>query len=250
MTGTVARRVLVLLAALAVMAVTARLGVWQLDRAAQKEALQDRIEQQAGAPALPAEALARDPAAAAAQHYRRITLRGTWLAAQTVYLDNRQMRGRPGFFVLTPLLLPAGDAVVVQRGWIPRDLLDRRRLASVATPGGEVTVQGRVAPWPSQLTALGADEPGAIRQNLDLADYQVQTQRALRPLSVTELAHAGNEGDGLLRDWPLPAVDVDKNNGYAAQWFAFCALTAGLYVWFQLYRPWRQRRRHPPGARG
>lgn len=244
------RRGMVLLAALVVMAVTARLGVWQLDRAAQKESLQRQIEQQAAAPALPADALAADPAAAAPQHYRRIALRGTWLARDTVYLDNRQMRGRPGFFVLTPLLLPAGDAVVVQRGWIPRDALDRHHLAPLATPEGEVTVQGRVAPWPSRLTALGADEPGVIRQNLDLADYQVQTQRALRPLSVTELAHVGNEGDGLLRDWPLPAVDVHKHYGYAAQWFAFCALTAGLYVWFQLYRPWRQRRQRQPGARG
>lgn len=232
------------------MAVTARLGVWQLDRAAQKEALQRQIEQQAAAPALPAAALAADPVGAAAQHYRRITLQGSWLAEQTVYLDNRQMRGRPGFFVLTPLLLASGDAVVVQRGWIPRDATDRHRLMEVATPEGEVTVQGRVAPWPSRLTALGSDEPGAIRQNLDLADYQVQTQHVLRPLSVTELTHAGNEGDGLMRDWPLPAVDVHKHYGYAAQWFAFCALTAGLYVWFQLYRPWRQRRPRRHGAGG
>lgn len=250
MTRPVGRRAVVLLAAVVVMATTARLGVWQLDRGAQKEALQHEIELQAAAPALPAEALAAEPVDAAAQHYRRITLRGTWLAHETVYLDNRQMRGRPGFFVLTPLQLPAGDAVVVQRGWIPRDAMDRHHLVSVATPEGEVTVQGRVAPWPSRLTALGADEPGAIRQNLDLADYQVQTRRVLRPLSVTELAHAGNEGDGLLRDWPLPAVDVHKHYGYAAQWFAFCALTAGLYVWFQLYRPWRQRRQRPPVARG
>ncbi len=250
MTGTSARRTVVLLAALVVMAVTARLGVWQLDRAAQKEALQRQIEQQAAAPALAADALATDPVAAAAQHYRRITLQGRWLPAQTVYLDNRQMRGRPGFFVLTPLLLPTGDAVVVQRGWIPRDAMDRHHLVTVATAEGEVAVQGRVAPWPSRLTALGADEPGAIRQNLDLADYQAQTRRSLRPLSVTELAHAGNEGDGLLRDWPMPAVDVHKHYGYAAQWFAFCALTAGLYVWFQLYRPWRQRRQRQPAARG
>lgn len=248
MTGPLARRAAVLLAALVTMAVTAHLGAWQLDRAAQKQALQRQIEQQAAAPALAADALATDPATAAAQHYRRVTLRGTWLSDQTVYLDNRQMRGRPGFFVLTPLLLPTGDAVVVQRGWIPRDAMDRQRLVSVATPAGEVSVQGRVAPWPSRLASLGADEPGAIRQNLDLADYRRQTQRALRPLSVTELAHSGNGHDGLLRDWPLPAVEVYKHHGYAAQWFTFCAMTAGLYVWFQLIRPWRQRRQRGAGA--
>jgi surfeit locus 1 family protein len=49
-------------------------------------------------------------------------------------------------------------------------------------------------------------------------------------------------GDGLLRQWPHPAVDVHKHYGYAFQWFALCALMAGLYVWFQLIRPWLRRR--------
>jgi len=40
-----------------------------------------------------------------------------------------------------------------------------------------------------------------------------------------------------LREWPRPAVDVQKHYGYAFQWFALCALMAGLYVWFQLVRP-------------
>jgi surfeit locus 1 family protein len=241
------RSLWVLIAALAIMALTARLGWWQLDRAAQKEALQAAIETQAAAPELPAEALPRDTVAAEREHYRRITLQGHWLAEHTVYLDNRQMRGRPGFFVLTPLKLAAGDAVLVQRGWIPRDATDRTRIAPFETPAGEVTLHGRIAPWPSRLTALGADAPGPIRQNLDMGDYAAQTQRALRPLAIVELADAANAKDGLLRDWPMPAVDVYKHYGYAAQWFAFCALTAGLYVWFQLIRP---RRRGPAAHAG
>ena len=211
--------------------------VVELDRAAQKEALQAAIEGQAATPELPAESLPRNEAAAERERYRRITVRGVWLAEHTVYLDNRQMRGRPGFFVLTPLQLSTGDAVLVQRGWIPRDQVDRTRIAAFATAAGEVMVHGRMAPWPSRLTALGADAPGPIRQNLDKADLEAQTLRALRPLSITELADAANAGDGLMRDWPMPAVDVYKHYGYAAQWFAFCALTAGLYVWFQLLRP-------------
>jgi surfeit locus 1 family protein len=240
------RSLWVLAAAVASMALTARLGWWQLDRAAQKETLQAAIETQAAAPELPADALPNDVASAEREQYRRITLRGTWLAEHTVYLDNRQMRGRPGFFVLTPLKLPAGDAVLVQRGWIPRDATERARIAPFATAAGEVTLHGRIAPWPSRLTALGAEAPGPIRQNLDRADYAAQTQQALRPVAIAELADAANANDGLLRDWPMPAVDVYKHYGYAAQWFAFCALTAGLYVWFQLIRP--RRRAHVADA--
>lgn len=236
------RRFVILAAALLTMAVTARLGWWQLDRAAQKESLQAAMASQAAAPALSPHELPASEAQAEQQLYRRITLKGTWLPQHTIYLDNRQMQGRPGFFVLTPLKLPRGDAVLVQRGWLPRNMAERTRIAPYDTPQGEVEVQGRIAPWPSRLASLGTESAGPIRQNLDFADYAAATQLALRPLSVTELAQPGKAGDGLLREWPLPAVDVAKHYGYAAQWFAFCALTAGLYVWFQLIRPRRGAR--------
>lgn len=234
-------RWVILLAALALMALTARLGWWQLDRAAQKLALQAAIEAQADAPALPATALPVSEAESERQRFRRITLRGQWLAEHTVYLENRQMQGRPGFFVLTPLKLPAGDAVLVQRGWLPRDMLDRTRIAPYRTAEGEVQVEGRIVAWPSRLTALGAEASGAIRQNLDFADEAARVNRALRPFAIAELDPPGDAKDGLLRDWPMPAVDVHKHYGYAAQWFALCALTAGLYVWFQLIRPRRRQ---------
>jgi surfeit locus 1 family protein len=226
-------------AAIAIMAVTARMGWWQLDRAAQKEALQATMQGQGLEAELPWSELASDPIAMQAQVQRRISLQGRWLPEATIYLENRQMRGRPGFFVVTPLCLPTGAAVLVQRGWIPRDLMDRARLVPVDTPEGEVGVHGRVAPWPSRLADLGADTTGPIRQNLDFAAYAAETRLALRPLSVVELPFADNAGDGLLREWPLPAVDVHKHYGYAVQWFLFCALTAGLYAWFQILRPRR-----------
>jgi surfeit locus 1 family protein len=55
-----------------------------------------------------------------------------------VYLDNRQMNARQGFFVVTPLQLATGDAVLVQRGWMPRDLTDRSRLQPLPDQPGEV----------------------------------------------------------------------------------------------------------------
>jgi surfeit locus 1 family protein len=233
------RRIVILLAALTGMAVTARMGVWQLDRAQQKLSLAASLRDQAAAPALPAGALARDAATAAGQHYRRITLQGEWEASHTVFLDNRQMGGRPGFFVLTPLKLPGSPpaAVLVQRGWLPRDMADRTRVPPVATPSGPVTVVGRVSPPPSRLASFGADAPGAIRQNVALDAFAAEAGLALLPLSITELPSPQNAADGLLREWPQPAVDVQKHYGYAAQWFIFCALIAGLYVWFQLIRP-------------
>ena len=76
------------------------------------------------------------------------------------------MNGQPGFYVVTPLQLDDGSAVLVQRGWVPRDLLDRTRVAAPAPPEGVVQVQGRIAPGPARLYEFDGAASGAIRQNL------------------------------------------------------------------------------------
>lgn len=247
-------RWLVLAAALLGIALTGRLGLWQLDRARQKLAIEAAMQSRAAEPPLDPRQLATDEGAAQGQQHRRTTLHGRWLAAHTVYLDNRSMAGRQGFVVVTPLLLADGDAVLVQRGWMPRDFQDRSRLAPLATPDGEVRVPGRLAPPPSRLLALGDESGGAaagpIRQNLDLAAFAAEIRVRLRPLSLQQTAAAAvlagdaarESDDGLLRQWPAPAVDVGKHHGYAFQWFALAALIAGLTGWFQFIRPWRQAR--------
>lgn len=237
-----ARRLVVLVAAVVAAAVTARLGVWQLSRAAEKEALQASLDSRGALPPLPAAELARSAAEAVAQHHRRITLEGRWVGGRTIYLDNRPMEGRAGFYVVTPLALADGDAVLVQRGWVPRDAADRSRVPPVDTPEGPVRIEGRIAPPPSRLFELGAEQQGAIRQNLDLDDFGRESGLRLRPLSVKQTDAPGAPADGMLRRWPVPAVDVHKHYGYAFQWFALASLITSLYVWFQLVRP-RLRRR-------
>jgi len=234
------RRLLLLAATVAGALVTARLGVWQLDRAAQKEALQAAITARAALPVLRGgSALAEAPADAAAQEHRRAQVEGTWLPSLTVHLDNRQMDGRPGFFVLTPLALADGTALLVQRGWRPRDFEDRTRLAPLRTPAGIVTMEGRLARGVARLYGFEGAESGPIRQNLELPSFATETGLRLRPLVLLQTSPAD---DGLRRDWPLPAVDVHKHYGYAFQWFALCALILCLHVWFRILRPRWQRR--------
>lgn len=237
------RRLVVLLATLAGVAITVSMGRWQLSRAEQKQALQRVMDERAGLPPLPQAQLARTADAAQAQLQRRVVLTGRWVGRHTVFLDNRQMDGRPGFFVVTPLELAPGEAVLVQRGWLPRDARERTRLPAVPAPGGAVTVVGRVVGPPSRLFDFGKGDEGSqegtrvpIRQNLDPAAFARETGLKLRPLSVQQLA-APVPDDGLQRRWPAPALDVGRHHGYALQWFAMAAVMAGLYVWFQLVRP-------------
>jgi surfeit locus 1 family protein len=236
------RRWVVLLAALLVAGVTARLGFWQLDRAAQKSAIQAGIERQRKLPALREAELPRTATAAAAERHRLVRCAGRWLAEHTVFLENRVMAGRAGFYVLTPLQLDDGAIVLVQRGWVARDPTERTRVPAPALPGGRVAVEGRIALEAARQYELARGDAGPIRQNLDLEAFARETGLALLPLVVVQEDGATPPADGLLRRWPQPAVDVHKNYGYAVQWFALCALVIALYVWFQLVRPHLGRR--------
>ena len=227
-------------------ALTVRLGFWQLSRAAQKEERQAAIVVQMQAGVLNTSALLDDPTNFGLMH-QRVRLQGQWLPQHTVYLDNRPMNGRAGFWVITPLQLNANTRVLVQRGWVPRHQLDRTLLPEIQTPTGVVQIQGRIAPPPSPLMSLTAD-PGFdntdpkvnhIRQNLDLGVYAVQVGGTL---AATVLQTDANS-EGLQRDWPVITAGVEKNLAYAFQWFALAALQLILYIWFQFIQPYRHARR-------
>jgi surfeit locus 1 family protein len=221
------------------MAITAGLGRWQLQRADEKEALQASIDAREQEPVLDAASVGREMVP---QYlHRRVVARGRWLPERTVYLDNRQMFGRPGFFVVTPLQIPStGVVVLIQRGWVPRDFEDRQRVPTIETPSGEVLIQGRLAMPPSKLYDLGGEERGPIRQNLDLRQFRLETGLALSEMTVQQ---TGPASEGLTREWPPINTGVSKHYGYAFQWFGLCALMAILYGWFQLVPRLRSRQR-------
>lgn len=227
-------------------AVTAALGVWQLSRAAQKLALHAAQVQQKERPPFDLR-LANAIDSSGAWLHRPVRAYGQWLTQHTVYLENRVMAGQTGFYVFTPLALEGGGAVMVQRGWVARDGRERTRVPALVSASGAVVVAGRIAAVPGRLLELGQGQQQnpfttsgmAIRHNLDLSAFATETGLALAPFTVLQ---TGPASEGLQRDWPEVASGVEKHYGYAAQWFALAALIAGLYVWFQLIAPRRQRR--------
>ena len=231
------RLLVVTAAALAGCAVTLALGAWQWGRALEKLALHAAIEQRKALAPLDPRALAAAPALDGLLH-RPVVLRGEWVPRHTVFLDNRQMQGRPGFYVVTPLKLQdSGASVLVERGWVPRNFVDREKLPAVQTPPGLIEVHGRLAPPPAKLYDFADAGAGAIRQNLDLALFRAETGLALLDLAVRQ---TGAPSEGLLRDWPEAASGAGKNYGYAFQWWALSALIAILYAWFQFIAPRRK----------
>ncbi|VVD97423.1 SURF1 family protein [Pandoraea capi] len=204
---------------------TAALGVWQYQRAQMRLARQAQIEQAEHAPvvALGAQTYAIDDVT-----HRRVRVTGRFLRNRVVYLDNRPRNELPGFYVVMALQVSPDHVVLVNRGWLPRDLRDRTSIMPYATPAGDVTIEGIAAPDPSRAFELGHGGSAAgmsIRQNLDVADYARETSLPLQPFVIMQ---TNDTGDHLLRDWPAPATGADRNYGYMAQWFGMSLILALL----------------------
>lgn len=213
------------------------LGQWQLGRAAQKLALRDAIAGSLVKPQLDNEGFLA-MLDTGELLYRRVNLTGRWLADATVFLDNRRMNERVGFVVVTPFKLePTGPVVLVQRGWVARNFVDRQALPKVANPSSLVQIEGMVSPPPSRHFDLGGADDGRIRQNLDPTTYGDALGLGLAPVSVQE---AGDDRDGLSRNWPQPNTGVDTHYGYAFQWFTLSGLVALYYLWFQIVKRFRR----------
>ena len=102
------------------------LGFWQLRRLDEKQDIKATIENRQTQPAadvlalVPRGAAVGDDAVEAAEH-RRVTATGSYADDDTFVVENRTYNGASGGWVLTPLVLEDGSAVVVNRGFLGFD---------------------------------------------------------------------------------------------------------------------------------
>jgi len=219
------------IATIAGIAVFVTAGLWQQGRMEQKLALRSQLDQaQQQAPvAMP------DPNEWAAWRYRPVVATGSFDAAHQILLDNRIHAGRPGYDVVTPLVLADGRAVLVDRGWVPAGST-RADIPDVPPPAGTVAVPGRINAPPGAYLELARETPTSkVWQNLDLERYTSATGVAVLPVIVEQTAPV-DRNDNLLREWPAPDFGVEKHRIYMLQWFAFAALAAGLWLYFTFRR--------------
>jgi surfeit locus 1 family protein len=225
------------MAAAMLVAIGVALGNWQTRRAHEKEAIEAALQARDAEPAIALDAtLARDPGHAAdAWEFRRVRVKGRFVREWPLYLDNRPFERRAGFYMLMPFRIAGSDkAVLVARGWLPRDPQDRFRLPATPVPTGEVEIDGSIRRHPSRVYQFGASaplRPGAIVQNVSVDEFAAASGLALLPFIIEQ---GGRDGagaphdDGLVRDWPRPSLGADKHRGYAFQWYGL-AVAAFLF---------------------
>lgn len=202
-----------------------RLGLWQLDRKAEKEVLFERF---ATAPAMGLAEAVEDGEA-----FARVSARGRYDPERHLLLDNKVWQGRAGVHVLTPFRTEHGATVLVNRGWLPLPA-DRSRLPDVPTPADAFDLTGRLAPPPAVGRQLGApdtlvphDWPQLVTY-FDRASVAGALGESLPPWVVLLDASDPNGFDD--RQWVPAAMTPEVHGGYAVQWLALLLATVVAWV--------------------
>lgn len=222
---------------LAVLPLLISLGLWQLDRAGQKAAMQTefqaRYEQP---PVLLNNSESLD--SIEALRWRAVNLRGRY-AAQSYLLDNQVRAGRAGYRLYTPLKLSGHKrAVLIERDWLALGA-NRSSVPEFATPSGEVSLSGRVVTLPSTgiLLAEHRLEPLAADlyrvQRIQPAELAAHSSLSLLPY-VVRLDSANHAADDQAA--ALGGFGRERHLGYAFQWFALAVTLLLIYVFVNLKR--------------
>lgn len=213
------------------------LGLWQLDRAAQKREIQERFEQQTRMPPVELDGGRLDPQA---WDFRRVSVRGEYESGYQILLDNKIYRGQAGYHVLTPLRISGSQQrILVNRGWVSWGA-DRRRLPEAPAASGEVVLSGRLRMPQTGYFTLEKQLPtalGSVWQGLDLAHYAEVAGIPVLPV-ILELAPAAEDPAGLVRSWPEYRDSwIARHHGYALQWFSLAAALVVIYLAVNIRRP-------------
>ncbi len=228
-------------------------GFWQLRRLEQRRARNAVIDSRIHLPPRPlADVLVPG---AEVPEYTKVTVVGTFDAEHEVLLRGRSLDGRPGFNLLTPLVLDdsagerRGSAVLVERGWVPYDR-DSVPVTDALPPAGSVSVTGELrapqTPPTGPLASIAAHDPpeGVLVQSfyVDVARLAPQMPYPLVDAYVVLRQQTPPNQQRLPE--PLPAMEMGEGPhlGYALQWFGMALVGAIGYV-FLLRSTARQKTR-------
>ncbi|MFD7157281.1 SURF1 family protein [Kribbella sp. NPDC059898] len=220
------------LGVLVLAAVCVALGRWQLHRLDERKARNEVTRSNLAAQPAPLDQIVGPQGVVGDQHaWRTAIVSGHYDASKQVILKYRNVEDKPGFEIVTPLMLPDGKAVLVDRGFIARQSSELMPLNVPAVPSGEVTVTGRLqrsergghttGGTPDDGTARLINGPDFAKVlGLNLYDGYVQ---------ITKQDPANDPAFG---GFPGPEIDDGPHFFYALQWFFFALLAIGGLVYF------------------
>ncbi|MES1955434.1 SURF1 family protein [Salinisphaera hydrothermalis] len=211
------------------------LGMWQIERAHYKQRL---VVAHAKAQAAGPQQLRITPADLAAGHgprrgYRYVAS-GHYDAAHQLLLADQVQGTQTGYRVWTPLVLPSGVRVMVDRGWVAAPD-DRHELPTPPAPNDAVRVRGYWQGFPQPGLRFGADRqcdhrgwPRALNYP-STASVRCQYET---PVADGLLLLNPKAPGGFVRDWDEDPIGLRPwaHYVYASQWFLMALIALIILV--------------------
>lgn len=210
-------------------AICTRLGFWQMDKLGQRFDRNDLITRHfAEEPIDLLKALPDGSEVDGTNEWTRVTATGTYDVEHELSVKF-VTRDAAGADIVTPLVLPSGQAVLVDRGWMATDN-NVTKPDAPAPPSGQVTIEG----WLRKDSGAGRNatvpDDGQIRAisskvlahhvPYELTNGYVNLQKQT-PESAVPLAAE-----------PKPELGQGPHFFYALQWWFFALLAIVGYFWF------------------
>ncbi|PWI43571.1 SURF1 family protein [Streptomyces sp. ICBB 8177] len=228
--------VILTLVGLVLMPVMVELGIWQMHRHERENADNSLIAHSLAAPSVPVEKLTSPGAKVPADdNFRTVTATGHYDPAHQVVVRHRTSADDStiGFYLVTPLILNDGKAVLVNRGWIASQEDPTSFPTVPATPKGQVTITGRIRPDETTASTSIQDKPGLPPRQIMLINSDKLRGQLSEPLlhGYVEVTHTSPAPPAGQPQQVPPPTPGDTDGGYspphlayAWQWWLFVVM--------------------------
>lgn len=165
-----------------------------------------------------------------AREWSPVALEGEYLPESQVLVRNRPLNARPGFEVLTPLLLESGEVFIVDRGWLPVGSAQDSPDVVPAPPEGRVQVVVRLKPGEPTIAGRGAPEGQIATIHLPELAEQIDEGAVITGaygLLDSESPGAAERPTAATR----PINDEGPHLSYTFQWYLFALLGFVGFGW-------------------
>lgn len=199
------------------------LGIWQIERAANKQGLLQDFNSEQESP--PTRLTSQSP------NWSRVFVDGVFDSSRQILIDNQIHNGKVGYKIFTPFRFDDNKIVLVDRGWIGQgqsrsdlpqlNILEKksRIIATVTSPEQGVLAGSELLTneWPRvsqskavEVIASAFNEPILdIVLVLDPGSSQITEFIQIKPFAITPVKHYG----------------------YAMQWFTMSIVLLGMFLY-------------------
>ncbi|MGC4941211.1 SURF1 family protein [Kribbella sp. DT2] len=209
-----------------------QLGRWQLHRLDERKARNEVTRTNLAATPAPIDQIVGPDHVVGPQHdWRNVVATGRYDASKQIVVRYRNVNDRPGFEIVTPLLLADGTALLVDRGFLARQGAELAPGTIPPVPTGEVTVTGKLRRSEQGGHTSGGTPVDGTARLINGPDYsKVLGLKLYDGYLATDQQEPA--ADAAFGKFPGPEIDDGPHFFYALQWFFFALMAIGGLVYF------------------